>query len=92
MVRVVGLLLGLALGVWQTRRRRQATAQLHGRSSAPAWAFGVALAWRLLPLALLLGLSLTWSPAAALAVLGGYWLGRTAVLVHDLFPTGAGSE
>ena len=86
------LLLGLALGGWQTRRLQQTTAQILDRASPSTWGLGAGLLCRLLPLVLLLGLLLAWSPAAALAALGGYWLGRTVVLAHDLFHASFGRE
>ena len=92
MINAFTLLLGLALGVWQTRHLQQATVQVLGQASLSTWALGASLARRLLLCVLLLGLLLAWSPAAALAALGGYWLGRTVVLAHDLFHVSAGRE
>jgi hypothetical protein len=73
------------------RLHRTAT-QLLGPRRPSAWALGGGLAWRLLPTLLLVGLLLIWSPAAALESVGGYWLGRTIVLTHDLRRTAPGAN
>ncbi len=85
------LLLGLALGVWQTRRLRRATVQLLDQSRPSPWLLAAAFAGRLLLPVLVLVLVLVRSPVAALAMLGGYWLGRTVVLARELFQIRAGS-
>jgi hypothetical protein len=86
------LLLGLALGVRQTRRLRQAAVRVLGRARPAPWLLGAGLVQRLLLFGLVVGLLLAWSPAAALAALGGYWLGRTVVLALDLVQASAGRK
>jgi hypothetical protein len=89
MLEAIALLLGLALGIWQTRRLRQAARQLlHGARPARR-RLAAHFARRLLPPVLLLALLLPLSLAAAGAALGGYWLGRTLLLAHDFVHIGA---
>ncbi len=78
------LLVGLALGIWQTWRLRQATRLALQMSGPSPRVLAAGFARRLLPSMLLLGLLVSRSSAASLIALGGYWLGRTLVLAHDL--------
>jgi len=77
----IGLLTGLLLGLWATRRLwRQTQALLHqtrGARSVLTWGWLL----RLIAIATVFALLVAWSAVAALSAIIGYWFGRTMYLV-----------